>query len=107
MAPGKKITTKRNPAKRSTRTKKEESKKPEDRSVSRGTSGQLLRLDLSAEELSKELVKIKAITPYAIASKFEINIGEAKKLLRDLEEKNLIKCVGGNSRIRIYTPTAS
>ncbi|MBL7118407.1 40S ribosomal protein S25 [Candidatus Bathyarchaeota archaeon] len=107
MAPKKKTTVKKNPAKRSTRTQREESKKPEKKSVPPRTSGQPLQLDLSPEELSKELGKIKAITPYAVASRFEINLGEAKRLLRDLEEQDLIKCVGGNSRIRIYISTAS
>ncbi len=107
MVSKKKTAEKGTSGKKSTPTQKGKSKKPEKKDVSQTTSYQPQQVDLSTEELTKELGKLKAITPYTVASRFEINIGEAKRLLRDMEEKNFIKCVGGNSRIRIYAPTGS
>jgi ribosomal protein S25 len=64
------------------------------------------RAALSAEELITELSRIRAITPHAVASRLNIKMGEAKRLLRDLERQGRIRCVGGNSRIRIYCPAS-
>jgi ribosomal protein S25 len=106
--PRKKKTTARKSSagEKSRKTKKGTPKSPvkKDTGVA---SDQLQLLDLSTEKLAEELGKIKAITPYSVASTFDLNVGKAKNLLRTLEEQGLIRCVGGNSRIRIYVPTTS
>jgi len=54
-----------------------------------------------------ELSKMGAITPYALASQFNLRISVAKDMLEELERKRLVTAVGGNARIRIYRPAAA
>ncbi len=51
-----------------------------------------------------EIAKMKVITPYAIASRHDIKLGVAKKLLRELEQRGVIKPIIKCSRIPIYQP---
>jgi ribosomal protein S25 len=48
-----------------------------------------------------------AITPYAVASQLNLRISLAKDLLDELEKKQLIKSVGGNTRVKIYEAPAA
>jgi small subunit ribosomal protein S25e len=57
---------------------------------------------IEESKLIAELSKLGAITPYAVASQFNIKVGVAKRLLEELEKKNIISLVGGNARLRIY-----
>lgn len=59
-------------------------------------------LDLDEGAVLKEIGKMKAITPYSVASQYDLKVSAAKALLRRLAEKGLIEVVGGNARIRIY-----
>jgi len=54
-----------------------------------------------------ELTKIGAVTPYAVASQFNLRISVAKDLLEELERRKLIRPIGGNSRVRIYHVAAA
>ena len=54
-----------------------------------------------------ELSKMGAITPYALASQFNLRISVAKDMLEELEKKRLVTAVGGNARIRIYKMAAA
>ena len=54
-----------------------------------------------------ELSKMGAITPYALASQFNVRISVAKDMLEELERKRLVTAVGGNARIRIYRMAAA
>lgn len=91
----------------SAKARKDESKHPQKKETGAGISARQQQVDLSPEELVVELTKIKAITPYAVASRFNVKMSEAKRILRDLERQNRIRCVGGNSRLRIYSLATS
>ncbi len=107
MPSKKKTTARKSPSGgKSTKTKKG-TPKPSAKKDSKVASDQLNQLDLSTEQWAIELGKIKAITPYSVASTFDLKVGKARNLLRSLEEQGLIRCVGGNSRIRIYAPISS
>ncbi|WP_455363240.1 hypothetical protein [[Eubacterium] cellulosolvens] len=54
-----------------------------------------------------ELSKMGAITPYALASQFNLRMSVAKDMLEELERKRLVTAVGGNARIRIYKMAAA
>lgn len=54
-----------------------------------------------------ELSKMGAITPYALASQFNLRISVAKDLLEELERKRLVQPAGGNARLRIYQAVAA
>jgi len=54
-----------------------------------------------------EVGKMSAITPYSLASQFNVKLSVAKDLLEELERRKLVTLVGGNARIRIYQPAAA
>lgn len=54
-----------------------------------------------------EVQKMGAITPFSLASQFNLRLSVAKDLLEDLEKRRLVRLVGGNARIRIYQPAAA
>ena len=51
-----------------------------------------------------EIKRMAAITPYGLASQFNLRLSIAKDLLEDLAKRNIVKLVGGNARVRIYQP---
>ena len=63
--------------------------------------------DLEDTRFLSELSKMGAITPYALASQFNLRISVAKDVLEELEKKRLVTAVGGNARIRIYKMAAA
>ncbi len=63
--------------------------------------------DLSDPKFIAEVQKMGAITPFSIASQFNLRLSVAKDLLEDLEKRRLVRLVGGNARIRIYQPAAA
>ncbi|MBS7625572.1 hypothetical protein KEJ51_00795 [Candidatus Bathyarchaeota archaeon] len=63
--------------------------------------------ELSDDKLISDLSRMGAITPYLIAAHFNLKLSAAKELLEELAKKNLVKNVGGNSRIRIYQVAAA
>ena len=54
-----------------------------------------------------EVGKMSAITPYSLASQFNVKLSVAKDLLEELERRKMVTLVGGNARIRIYQPAAA
>lgn len=56
----------------------------------------------ASEGLVKEISKLDVLTPYSVASRFDLRLSAAKSLLRELESKGLIKLVQGNARLKIY-----
>jgi small subunit ribosomal protein S25e len=54
------------------------------------------------EKIVGEIKKMRVLTPYAVASRFNIRISAAKDFLEQLEENGVIQLVGGNHNIKIY-----
>ena len=79
-----------------------QSKKPP-KKVEKKISGIDLPFDPNGKEFMGELKRLSAVTPYSIASKYNLRISIVKHLLADLEKKGILKFVSGNSRLKIYT----
>jgi ribosomal protein S25 len=45
---------------------------------------------------------MRVLTPYSVATRFNIRISAAKDFLEQLEENGTIQQVGGNHNIKIY-----
>ncbi len=60
--------------------------------------------EVSDPKILGEVRKMPAITPYAVASQFNLRLSIAKDLLEELEKRSVVKLVGGNARVRIYQP---
>jgi len=59
-------------------------------------------VELTPEQVLKEIRNMPCVTPYMLASKFDIKISKAKAILRELEAHGLIKAVDKSRRVSIY-----
>jgi len=86
------------------RKAEEEKKKKEKEKAApkeKKTTGILIP-DIKGGKMLEELKKMRVLTPYAVASKFNIRVSAAKDLLEQLESDGLIQLVSGNHNIKIY-----
>jgi small subunit ribosomal protein S25e len=58
--------------------------------------------DPGNEKIVGELKKMHVLTPYAVASRFNIRISAAKDFLGQLEENGKVQLVSGSHNIKIY-----
>ncbi|MEM1540982.1 MAG: hypothetical protein QXJ07_06375 [Candidatus Bathyarchaeia archaeon] len=58
--------------------------------------------DIKGEKILDELKRMRVLTPYTVATRFNIRISAAKDFLEQLEEDGLIQLVSGNHDIKIY-----
>jgi ribosomal protein S25 len=59
------------------------------------------------EKFVAELSKMGALTPYSIATQFNVRLSVARDILEELERRRMIKSEGGNARIKIYRLAAA
>lgn len=59
------------------------------------------------EKFLGELSKIGALTPYSIATQFNVRLSVARDILEELERRRLVRSEGGNARIKIYRLAAA
>jgi small subunit ribosomal protein S25e len=60
--------------------------------------------DPRSEKTLNEIKKLKALTPYAVASRFDIRLSLARDLLEELKQRGAIQYVSGSKNIKIYKP---
>ena len=87
---------------REMKEKKVKEEKKEERKEKK-ISSPLIPLEV-VKQLENELNSMKCITPYVLASKFGLKIGVAKSVLKELENRGILRCIARSSRISIYTP---
>ena len=58
--------------------------------------------NLTEKDLMAELSKMRAVTPYQVASKYSVKIGVAKNLLDRMEQRGHIAMVSRNGSTKIY-----
>jgi small subunit ribosomal protein S25e len=58
--------------------------------------------DPKNEKIISELKKMRVLTPYAVASHFNVRISAAKDFLEQLEERGVVQMVSGNHTLKIY-----
>ena len=63
--------------------------------------------DAKNDKIVAEIKKINVLTPYAVATKYNIRISTAKDFLEQLEANGAVQLVSGSHNIKIYKPTAS
>jgi small subunit ribosomal protein S25e len=63
--------------------------------------------DVKNEKIVNEVKKMSVLTPYAVASRFNIRISAAKDFLEQLEQNGAVQLVSGNHNIKIYKPVAA
>ena len=60
--------------------------------------------DPRSEKVLGEIKKMKALTPYAVASRFNLRLSVAKDLLDELAQRGAIQFVSGSKSLKIYKP---
>ncbi len=60
--------------------------------------------DAKNQKNINEVKKMNVLTPYAVASKFNIRISAAKDFLEQLEQNGAVQLISGNHNIKIYKP---
>lgn len=60
--------------------------------------------DLKDKGILSELRKMSILTPYIVASRFNVRISVAKDFLDQLEEHGKVQMVCGNHNLKIYKP---
>jgi len=60
--------------------------------------------DLKSEKVIGELKKMKALTPYTIATRFDLRLSVAKDFLEELERRGIVEYVSGSKNLKIYKP---
>jgi small subunit ribosomal protein S25e len=63
--------------------------------------------DAKNEKIVSEVKKMNVLTPYAVATRFNIRISTAKDFLEQLEANGAVQLVSGSHNIKIYKPAPS
>lgn len=63
--------------------------------------------DVKDAKIVAEVKKMSVLTPYAVASRFNIRISTAKDFLEQLEAAGVVRLVSGSHNIKIYAPVAT
>ncbi len=77
-------------------------------SSSRGSSGKERVKGIvppDTEKVLPQIRKMKAITPYTVASRLDLRLSAAKDLLQELEREGKIEYVSGSKNLKIYKPS--
>jgi len=65
--------------------------------------GSVDAINANSPELLDAMKKMKAVTPPAIASQFNLKVSVAKKLLEELNTKGTVKLVAHTNNLRVYS----
>jgi small subunit ribosomal protein S25e len=90
-------------AKRDEEDKAKDKKKETSAPRERRTIG-VVPPDAKNAKIVNEIKKMNVLTPYAVASRFNIRISAAKDFLEQLEQNGAVQQVSGNHNIKIYKP---
>ena len=60
--------------------------------------------DVKNEKIVAEVKKMPVLTPYAIATKYNVRISAAKDFLDQLEQAGAVQLVSGSHSIKVYKP---
>jgi len=56
------------------------------------------------ERVIKELQKMNVLTPYTVASRFDLRLSVAKDFLEELHRQGIVAYVSGGRSLKIYKP---
>jgi small subunit ribosomal protein S25e len=87
--------------------KPEPAKKAKGKTVAEKKTAGIGLPNLEDAKFMGELSKIGALTPYSIATQFNVRLSVARDILEELERRRLVTSVSGNARIKIYKLAAA
>lgn len=84
---------------------KRKERKPEAPPAAKKSLG-LTMPDINNKKVTDILKGMKVLTPYAVASRFNIRLSLAKTFLKELEKRKMIEYVSGGKNLKIYKLSA-
>ena len=60
--------------------------------------------DIKSDKVLGEIKKMKAVTPFTVASRFNLRLSVARDMLDELAQRGIIDYVSGSKNIKIYRP---
>jgi len=60
--------------------------------------------EIDDENVIKEIKRMKILTPYTVASRFDLRLSVAKDFLEELHQQGIVAYVSGGRNIKIYRP---
>jgi small subunit ribosomal protein S25e len=84
--------------------KSKEKKKEKAGSLKERKSIGIMPPDAKNEKIVSEVKKMNVLTPYVVATRFNIRISTAKDFLEQLEANGAVQLVSGSHNIKIYKP---
>jgi len=82
--------------------KEEKKKKEKTTGLKEKKPAAIIPPDPKNEKIIGELKKMRVLTPYAVATRFNMRISAAKDFLVQLEERGVVQMVSGNHSLKIY-----
>ncbi len=92
------------PAKELALTKEKEKKKEEKKDTKIYTG--ILIDQKTLEDIKRDIMKMKFITPYQLHSKYNIKYSVAKDIIEMFESQKLLKAIKTGRRLGIYLPAS-
>lgn len=102
MGGKKKLSLKQMERMQSRKDEEEKKKKDKEKATKEKKPAGIFFPDIKGEKILDDLKKMRVLTPYAVATRFNIRISAAKDFLEQLEEDGLVQLVSGNHDIKIY-----
>jgi len=104
MGGGKKRLTLKQMEKTQSRKEQERKERKSGGSTTEKKSLGIILPDLNSKKVIGELKKMKALTPYMVASRFNLRLSVAKNFLKELERRRIVEYVSGGKNLKIYKP---
>ena len=60
--------------------------------------------DLRSDKVISEIKKMKAVTPFAVASRFNLRLSVAKDMLDELAQRGVLEFISSGKSLKIYKP---
>jgi len=64
----------------------------------------IIQPDLKSEKVIGEVKKMKAVTPFTVASRFNLRLSVARDMLDELAQRGVLEYVSGSKNLKIYKP---
>jgi len=64
----------------------------------------IIQPDVKSDKIVGEIKKMKALTPFTVASRFNLRLSVAQDMLDELAQRGVIDYVSGSKNIKIYKP---
>ena len=104
MGGGKKKLTLRQMQRIQARRDRERRERRLARSTTEKRSIGIILPDPKSKKVIGELKKIRALTPYTVATRFDLRLSVAKDFLEELERRGIVEYVSGSKNLKIYKP---